>query len=610
MKHHALQSFEPKTEKANSKERLELLRKEMLSRGLDAFFVPHTDEHQNEYVPPSSQRLNWLTDFSGSAGLAIVTRDQCVLFVDGRYILQARDEVDQALITVLSTVETSVEKWLQKNVQGGLRVGYHGWLHTAREIESYSKIINTAKATLVSIEQNPIDNIWADRPAPPSSKITLHELKYAGETADHKIMRTQGAILDAKCEAIVVTDPHAIAWLFNIRGSDVAHTPICLSYAIVMSDERPKLFVAPEKLDASSTDALSKLAELYDPSAFDAALFVLGRSGMTVRVDPSRTPERVRAFLAGGGAKVNIGPDIIEPLKAIKNKTEIDGTRTAHKRDGEAMVRFLYWLDKEAPKGTLTEISAAQKLEELRHDSKQLVDLSFPTIAGAGANGAIVHYRPTTQTNAPLTEGSLFLIDSGAQYRDGTTDITRTIAIGEPTAEMKDRFTRVLKGHIALASSRFPEGTPGAQLDPFARRYLWEIGLDYDHGTGHGVGSFLSVHEGPARISKAGSVALEPGMILSNEPGYYKTGEYGIRIENLMLVTQERIEGASRPIMGFETLTLAPIDRNLIDATLMTTEEVAWLNAYHQRVYEAYVENLNRDEKNWLSAACEPLKVN
>jgi Xaa-Pro aminopeptidase len=599
------QSFEPAWSSDPSAGRMENLCKQLVIRGLDAFLVPHADEYHNEYLPASAERLAWLTGFSGSAGSMLVLRDKALLFVDGRYTLQAEQEVDKAVVTVIARSKTPMDAWLSTNLPAGTRVGYHGWLHTAAEIEKINKAIVGAKATLVALEKNPIDDIWTDKPALPASRLELHEESFAGERMDSKILRAQRALLDAKVDAVVVTDAHTVNWLLNIRGKDIAHTPLALAHMIVSTDERPKLFVSMHRIPNEVRRFIERDVEILEPQVFDATLFAMGRQNLRVRVDPSITPERVRAFLSGGGAKVEVGPDPVQNLKSVKNKTEIEGAYAAHLRDGIAMCRFLAWFDSVSSSGQETEVTAASKLEHFRRETGELQDLSFPTIAGMNANGAIVHYRPLKETCLPISEG-LFLIDSGGQYRDGTTDITRTICVGAPTDEMKERYTRVLKGHIALATARFPKGTAGAQLDPFARRSLWEAGLDYDHGTGHGVGSYLSVHEGDARISKTGQAPLIPGMILSNEPAYYKEGAYGIRLENLMLVVDTNNETSDRPVYGFEILTLVPFDRSLIELHRLSMQEKNWIEDYHQSIKTRLMPLLDSETRKWLEAATEP----
>ena len=602
------QSFEDRAERAASGPRLAALRSELARRGLTGFIVPRSDRHQNEYVPACEQRLAWLTGFSGSAGIAIVLMERALLFVDGRYTLQAREQVDTSLFTIEHLVETPPDRWIEKNLTAGDRIGYDPWLHTVEGAERLGKACAAAGATLVAVEPDLIDAIWADRPAPPLGAVTLHDVRFGGEAAEDKLARIRAEVAKLRADALVVSDPHAVAWAFNIRGADVAHTPLPLAFAVVPQAGRPSLYVDGRKLSNQVRNRLEALAEVREPSDFVGALGALGRRKQTVWLDQATAADALARLITSHGGKVTRGACPIALMKAVKNEIEIAGARAAHIRDGAAVTRFLAWFDREAPRGKLTEIDAVAALESFRRDTGLLRDISFPTIAGAGPDGAIVHYRVTSRSNRVVAPSELFLIDSGAQYEDGTTDITRTIAVGEPTAEMRDRFTRVLKGHIAIARAIFPEGTTGAQLDSFARQFLWAQGLDFDHGTGHGVGSYLSVHEGPARISKLGTAALKPGMILSNEPGYYKAGAYGIRIENLVLVVAAApVPGAEKPLNAFETLTLAPIDRRLIVPALLTPEETAWLDRYHADVVEALSPLLDADSRAWVTAAARPL---
>jgi Xaa-Pro aminopeptidase len=602
------QSFEDKAERAASGPRLAALRTELARRGLTGFIVPRSDRHQNEYVPASEQRLAWLTGFTGSAGVAVVLMQRALLFVDGRYTLQAREQVDTSLFAIEHLVDTPPDRWIEENLAIGDRLGYDPWLHTVEGAERLGKACAAAGATLIAVEPDLIDAIWADRPASPLGAVTVHDVRFAGEAAEDKLARIRAEVAKLRADALVVSDPHAVAWTFNIRGADVAHTPLPLAFAIVPQAGRPSLYVDGRKLSNDVRNRLEVLADVREPSDFAGALGALGRQKQTVRLDQATAADALARLITSHGGKVTRAPCPIALMKAVKNEIEIAGARAAHLRDGAAVTRFLAWFDREAPGGKLTEIEAVAALESFRRDTGLLKDISFPTIAGAGPDGAIVHYRVTTQSNRVIAPSELFLIDSGGQYEDGTTDITRTIAVGEPTAEMRDRFTRVLKGHIAIARAIFPEGTTGAQLDSFARQFLWAQGLDFDHGTGHGVGSYLSVHEGPARISKLGTTALKAGMILSNEPGYYKTGAFGIRIENLVLVVgAAAVPGAEKALYAFETLTLAPIDRRLIVAEMLTPDEAAWLDGYHARVFEALSPLLDADSRAWLTAATRPL---
>ncbi|NNM70858.1 aminopeptidase P family protein [Enterovirga aerilata] len=583
--------------------RIPLLRAELARRGLDGFVVPRADEHQSEYVPANAERLSWLTGFTGSAGTAVILAGKAALVVDGRYTLQAAAQVDTSLIEIVPLAETSAEAWIEAQLGQGGVLGYDPWLHTAKGVEALRK----AAGRLVATDGNPIDAIWADRPAPPRAPVTIRAPELAGESAEAKLGRVREKLDRERVQALVVSDPHNLAWAFNLRGGDVAHTPLALGYAVVPAEGRPILFLDPAKLSNEGGDVLGRLADLAPPETLGPSLEKLGAAGATVRFDQATAASALVERLREAGGFPDIGSDPITLMKAVKNPAEIAGTRTAHLRDGAAVTRFLHWIEREARSGRVSEIGAAEKLESFRAETGALKDVSFPTISGSGPNGAIVHYRVTRSTDRRLAPGELYLCDSGAQYEEGTTDITRTVAIGEPTAEMRDRFTRVLKGHIAIATALFPKGTSGAQLDAFARRPLWEAGLDFDHGTGHGVGAYLSVHEGPQRISKLGHTTLEPGMILSNEPGYYKTGGYGIRIENLILVEGREVPGGERPMLGFETLTLAPIDRALIEPRLLSEAEIAWIDAYHARVRRELAPILDEETRAWLGNVTRPL---
>jgi Xaa-Pro aminopeptidase len=602
------QSFDDPPEGAASAPRVAALRAELVRRGLTGFIVPRADRHQNEYVPAAEERLAWLTGFTGSAGTAVVLLGRAALFVDGRYTLQVREQVDTTLFAIEHLVENPPDQWIEKMLTGADRIGYDPWLHTVEGAEKLARACAVAGASLIAVEPDPIDTVWTDRPPPPLGPVTLHGVKFAGEDATTKLAQLRPEIGKLKSDALVVSDPHAVAWTFNIRGSDVAHTPLPLAFAVVPREGRPALYIDSRKLDNDVRHRLEELAEVREPAEFDRDLAALGKAGRNVRLDQATAADALARLITNHGGKVSRGADPIALMKAVKNSVEIAGTRAAHVRDGAALTRFLAWLDREAPRGKLTEIDAVEALESFRRDTGLLKDVSFPTIAGAGSDGAIVHYRVTRKTNRPISLGELFLIDSGAQYQDGTTDVTRTVVVGTPTAEMRERFTRVLKGHIAIARAVFPDGTTGAQLDTLARQFLWAAGLDFDHGTGHGVGSYLSVHEGPARISKLGTAALKRGMILSNEPGYYKTGAYGIRIENLVLVVEApAVAGAEKPLSAFETLTLAPIDRRLVAAELLTPDETRWLDDYHARVATTLAPLVDTETRNWLDGATRAL---
>jgi Xaa-Pro aminopeptidase len=597
------QSFDEPTDPSHGPARLAALREELARRGLDGFVVPRADEHQGEYVPASAERLPWLTGFTGSAGLCVALMDVAALFVDGRYTLQVREQADLSAFTPVSTVTTSPEDWIGEHLPKAARLGCDPALHTPAGVARLEKAVARAGGVLVACDTNPLDAVWADRPAPPASAVRLRDIRFSGEAPAAKLARVQAKLGEARCEALLVSDPHATSWLFDIRGGDVHHTPLVLAYALVPREGRPSLFIDAARLSDAVADALGAVAEIAPPSDLAETLRRASAGGARIRLDEATAGQRWKTLVEEAGGIADVGADPIVLMKAVKNPAEIAGARAAQCRDGAAMVEFLAWFAREAPSGRLTEIAAAQALEHFRAATGALRDLSFPTIAGAGPNGAIVHYRVTRRTDRRIEPGTLFLIDSGAQYEDGTTDITRTLAVGEPSREMRERFTRVLKGHIAIARAVFPEGTSGAQIDAFARRPLWEAGLDFDHGTGHGVGSYLSVHEGPQRLSKLGTVALKPGMILSNEPGYYREGHYGIRIENLVLVAPRKLPGAERTMLGFETLTLAPIDLALVEPGLLDEAERAWLDAYHARVREEIGPLVGAQARDWLGLA-------
>jgi Xaa-Pro aminopeptidase len=587
--------------------RLSAVREELRRRKLTGFVIPRADQQQNEYVPPSEERLAWLTGFTGSAGLAVVLTHEAALFVDGRYTLQAAKQVDGKAWTVEPLVDPPPETWLTNHLKAGDRLGFDPWLHTSAAAERLLGACTKAGAELVAVETNPVDSIWTERPPPPIAPIAIHGRQFSGQAEADKLAHIRQEIEKLGVDALVLSDSHAVAWTFNIRGADVAHTPLPLSYALVPRDGRPTVFVDHRKLSNAARDHLEQSAAVEVPAGLTPALTKLAEGGASIALDSATAADALSRLITSAGGKPVRGSDPVTLLKAVKNATEIEGTRRAHRRDAVALARFLSWIDREAPKGKLTEIDAVEALETFRRDTGALKDVSFPTIAGTGPNGAIVHYRVTRKSNRRIVPGDLLLIDSGAQYQDGTTDVTRTIAIGEPTAEMRDRFTRVLRGHAAIARAIFPDGTTGAQLDPLARQFLWQAGLDFEHGTGHGVGSYLSVHEGPARISKLGTSPLKRGMILSNEPGYYKTDAYGIRIENLELVTAADIAGGEKPTNRFETLTLAPIDRRLIDVAMLSAAELKWLNDYHAWVRTEVRAQLDAQTQAWLDQATAPL---
>ncbi|WP_298963860.1 aminopeptidase P family protein [uncultured Roseibium sp.] len=602
------QSFEDLSDPSCGAPHAALLRAELGRLGLDGFLIPRADAHQGEYVPPHDCRLQWLTGFTGSAGVAAVLADQAAIFVDGRYTIQVREQVDMEVFPAAHLITDPVTNWLASRLKPGQKIGVDAMLHTVREVRRLRKVCEAADAELVTLDENPIDTIWVDRPEPPLGEVKLYPLELAGKASEGKIAEIQAALSEKKADACVLTQPDSIAWLLNIRGSDVTHTPLPLSFATVPSTGKPSLYIDGRKLSNSVRDALSELTELAEPSEFMEGLKALGRDGANVMIDPSLAGIGIADAISDAGGSLIEAQDPVLLPKAIKNEVELKGAREAHVRDAAAYIRFLCWFDEEAPKGELDEIGVAEKLEEFRRDTGVLKDVSFDTISGAGPNGAICHYRVSHSSNLKIPMGKPFLIDSGAQFEDGTTDITRTLAVGDVSAEMKKHYTLVLKGHIAISTARFPEGTTGAQLDTLARIDLWQAGLDFDHGTGHGVGAYLSVHEGPQRIAKTGTTPLKPGMILSNEPGYYPAGEYGIRIENLEIVTKARdIAGGERPMLGFETITLVPMDLRMVDIALLTDRERAWLNSYHDRVRGEIGPLVGAKERIWLEQATKTI---
>lgn len=594
------QSFTDVGGPANGAARVAELREVLKREGLTGFVAPRADEHQNEYVPANAERLLWLTGFAGSAGLAVVLMDEAALFVDGRYTEQAKAQADGSVFAILHVANDPPTEWLARALKKGDRLGYDPRLHTPDTVRRFAAACEAAGAEFVAAAANPIDAIWRDRPGAPTGAVTQVKARLAGEAVGEKIARVRDAL--KRDDGLLVSDPSNLAWLFNIRGADVSHTPLALGYGYVPRAGRPVVMIDSAKLAGSARAALAEVADLAEPEALLPLIERLGKAGERVLFDSATAPALLTQTLERAGGKADVGSDPIGGMKAAKNKAELAGARAAHLRDGAALTRFLAWFDAEAPRGRLTEIDAVEALESFRRATGVLKDISFPTIAAAGANAAMPHYRVSVATNRKIERG-LFLVDSGAQYEDGTTDVTRTIAVGRPTSLIRDRFTRVLKGHIAIAEAVFPRGTSGAQIDVLARKPLWDVGLDFDHGTGHGVGSYLSVHEGPQRIAKTGTAPLAAGMILSNEPGYYSAGAFGIRIENLMIVESREIPGAEREMLGFETLTLAPIDLRPVDWKLLTEREIKWLDAYHARVRKLISPLVDTATRRWLTEA-------
>lgn len=588
--------------------RLKALRAELARLGLAGYVVAHTDEHKSEYTPDYAQRLAWLTGFTGSAGQGVVLADKAAMFVDGRYTLQVRTEVDAADYEYLHLTDNPSRDWIAANIKKGDHIGYDAWLHTVSWVNELSAALEAAGAKLVPVERNPIDVIWPNQPSPSIRPAIVHPIEFSGESSNSKRTRLAVQIAEARADAAIFTSLDSIAWLLNIRGSDVHHTPLVIAFAILNGDATVDLYIDPRKLTDEVRDHLGPEVRLHPKTDFEAGLTALGAGRKTVLADVNSASAAVFNILEKAGAMIKRQPDLCQLPKARKNIIELEGCRAAHRRDGAALTRFLAWVDEVGPTGKVDEVAASDQLEAFRRETNLLKDLSFPTISGAGPNGAIVHYRAAPETARMITPGMLYLVDSGAQYADGTTDVTRTIAIGAPGAEEKDRFTRVLKGHIAIATARFPKGVTGAQLDVLARMPLWQAGFNYDHGTGHGVGSYLGVHEGPQGISKAYSgTALEPGMIVSDEPGYYKSGGYGIRIENLIVVREAADVQGDMPVYEFETLTLAPIDTRLVERSLLTDAEADWLNRYHARVADVITPQVDAKTAAWLKVATAPI---
>ncbi len=596
------QSFTERADPAKVGPRLKALRAALQQADMDAFLVPRDDAHRGETVPPGEERLAWLTGFTGSAGMAIAGLHKAALCVDSRYTLQAPAQTDTGLFDVVEVPPASAASWIRDNLAKGAKIAFDPWLHTPGEIASLTEKLE-GHASLHPGD-NFIDSVWTDRPAPPPGEIEFLGANRAGKTASEKLADLQQTLVAAKADAVVLTLPESICWLFNMRGHDVPNTPVVLGFAIVPAIGEPKLFLSPDKLTPDANNALEAIADLFPKDGFTDALKTLADKNRNIWIDPATAPAAVADLLSKAGAELIKKPDPVLAPKAIKNDAELSGMREAHHRDGVALAKFLAWFDAEAPAGNLSEIDIVARLEAFRREDETLVDISFDTISGAGAHGAIVHYRVTENTNRTLKPGELMLVDSGGQYLSGTTDITRTLFTGSATAEQKDRYTRVLKGMIAISMARFPKGTSGAQIDILARQFLWQAGVTYNHGTGHGVGAYLGVHEGPIGISPRYASPLEAGHIVSNEPGFYKAGAFGIRIENLVHVIKSEI---AEGYLEFETLTLAPIDTRLIEADLMTDAEIDWLNAYHARVFNEIGRDVTGDVKAWLEQATAPL---
>jgi Xaa-Pro aminopeptidase len=607
------QSFETTSSPAAGPARVHALRARFDDLGIDGFLVPRADEFQGEYVPACAERLSWLTGFTGSAGMALILRSQAIVFVDGRYTTQLVQQVDAGTFTPGDLVGEPPHGWIAAHAPKGLRLGIDPWLHAGAEVKRLTTALAARGGSLVILDHNPLDAIWLDRPAEPMGAVAVQQDMHAGKPAAEKIAAIAASLTEKGARAVLIADPSSIAWIFNIRGADVPHTPHPLARAIILDDGKAELFIADKKVGGEAGRHLGALAARFEPCDLSARLAHHAVGGAKILIDADATAIALAKVIEDAGGVVVEATDPARLPRAVKNAVELRGSAEAHVQDGAAMVAFLHWLDGQQP-GTVSEIKAVHALEAFRTrvgESLQnpLKDISFDTISGAGEHGAIMHYRVTTETDRVLAPGELFLIDSGAQYINGTTDITRTVAIGAVPEEQKKFFTLVLKGMIAISLARFPKGSRGCDLDPLARIALWKAGADFAHGTGHGVGSYLSVHEGPQRIARLSTQELLPGMILSNEPGYYRPGSFGIRIENLIFVTDlQPIDGGDLPMMGFETLTWCPIDRRLVVKALLTEEEHQWLDAYHATVREKLAPLISdADVLSWLEQATQPL---
>ena len=603
------QSFSSSSQKSEGKKRLSALRDEMRKESVTAFLVPHADEHQNEYLPERAERLAWLTGFTGSAGFCIATLKKAVVFADGRYTVQVNEQIDKSAFIAESLITNPPSKWLEANMDEADVISYDPWLITINQLKSFEKAAKKANCALKPVD-NLIDRIWQDQPEKPMGTVTLHNIKHAGKSASDKIKEIQKNISDKECDFTVLTDPASLAWLFNIRGNDVVHNPLALGFAIIPVNDKPMIFMEAAKLDDQIKAALSENSTLHEPQNLEDEL-VKRSSGSKVLCDPDRIPIALKQVIENSEGKIIHGRDPVILPRAIKNEAELNGTRNTHIRDGVAMAKFLCWLDAQKA-GTITEIDAAKKLESIRAENAKamqstLKEISFDTISAGGPHAALPHYRVNEESNRTLADGEIYLVDSGGQYEDGTTDITRTIAIGEPSREAVTDFTLVLKGHIAIDQVRFPKGTRGIDLDVLARHALWQHGKDYAHGTGHGVGSYMNVHEGPQGIHRRAMEVLQPGMIISNEPGYYVEGSHGIRIENLIVVSELQDTGGNIETHTFENITWAPIDTRLIDVSMLSENEKSWLNHYHAQVFEKLSPHLEGDVLDWLKTASKQI---
>lgn len=603
------QNFTSSSEKSKGAQRLSALRQEMRKEKVTAFLVPHADEHQNEYLPKRAERLAWLTGFTGSAGFCIAMLDKAAVFSDGRYTVQLNEQIDDAAFTAENSVTNPPSKWIEENMGAEDVIAYDPWLMTPNQIKTFEKAAQKANCKLQATD-NLIDRIWHDQPAKPMGKVALHEVKYAGKSAKDKIAEIQKLIAEKECDFTLLTDPASLAWLFNIRGNDVIHNPLALGYAIVPAKGKPSIFIEEEKLNSEIKGYLSDITTQFEPENLITELQKLSANA-TILCDMDLVSVALTNIIEASKGNIIKGRDPVVLPRAMKNETELEGARNAHVRDGVAMVKFLSWLDVQKP-DTITEIDAAKKLEAIRIENakamgSELKEISFDTISAAGPHAALPHYRVNETSNRMLGDGEIYLVDSGGQYNDGTTDITRTITIGAAPQEAVTDFTLVLKGHIAIDKARFPKGTRGIDLDALARYALWQHGKDYAHGTGHGIGSYMNVHEGPQGIHRRAMEVLQPGMIISNEPGYYIEGKYGIRIENLVIVTELEDIGGNIETHRFENITWTPMDKRLINSSLLTQDEKDWVNQYHANVFDKLSPHLEGSELKWLQEVTTPI---
>ena len=588
------------SKKLTTIEKIKLIQNYLIQNKLDGFIQPRADSYLGEYVPKYDARLEWISGFTGSAGVILILRKQAILFVDSRYTIQAKNETKNTGIKVFLSAQQSLEKYILLNAKKFKEIGFDPWLHSYSYIKNILSLSIKYKVNFKPLKANPIDIFWSnDRNISPNSDINVHPLKYAGISANKKIKNLCMYLKKLNTEAYIINQPDSLAWLLNIRGMDLKHTPIILSRAVIFNNGYIYLFIDSSRINKKIKNHFNNKIKIFPEKNIISEIIKISKKKSKILADPDSVSYALIQFIKDKKNNLIETKCPIEKMKAIKNTIEIKGTFSAHLKDGVALSKFLYWIHKSKITNN-SELLASNTIDNLRSKQPNFICTSFETISGFASNGAIVHYRVTKKSNKKFSNNNLFLCDIGVQYLEGTTDVTRTVAIGKPTKNMKHHFTIVLKGHIALASAIFPYGTTGNDLDLLARLPLWKNNMNYGHGTGHGVGSCLSVHEGPHRISKGSFVPLEPGMITSNEPGFYLTNKYGIRIENLMLVKK------NKNMLAFETLTLAPIDINLVNYNLLTKEEINWLNNYHNKVFKNISSKLDKQNKNWLKKVCAP----